>query len=208
MKRVSDSDDCGVTIPALNHLTLSFLFFCYRSSASVLTNTLSLCHLTMLGASHFSYRLSTVSSSWQILYPSSMHLFIYHLCSPFTSPTTPYVIAFLGSLCLCLLLWADPRLTSAIDGLMASFSAEGFQFYILAWSLASLRFSDDCSIFPFMSPTIISKTTCPKLNLSSSFSHPHDSIYQVCLFFPRQYHFFFLLCQPPKLFSSSFISYV
>lgn len=137
-----------------------------------------------------------------------MHLFIYHLCSPFTSLTTPYIIAFLGS--FCLLLWADPRLTSATDGLMASFSAEGFQLYILAWSLARLRFSDACSIFPFMSPTIISKTTCPKLNLPSSFSHPRDSIYQVCLFFPRQYYFFFsfLLCQPPKLFSPFFIPYV
>ena len=78
------------------------------------------------------------------------------------------------------------------------FNAEGFPFYIWAWSLSRPIFLDACSIFPFMSPVITSQSTCPKLSLSSSSPHPQDSISQNRLFAPKQCHFL-LLCQPLNL---------
>lgn len=179
-----DSDDCGINMPTVNHLMQPFWFFSYRISANILTHTLSLSHLTVLGASHFSRTLSTISSLREVLC-LLIFLATYRLCSPSASPTTPCVVALLGSLCLSASSWLWRQLCSALLCWQSVFNAEGIPFYIWAWSLSRLIFLDACSIFPFMSPVITSKSTCPKLSLSSSSPHPQDSISQNHLFVPR-----------------------
>lgn len=84
------------------HLMLPFWFFSYRISANSLTQ--SLCHLTVLGASHFPHTLSIVSSIWQILY-LSVCLASYQLCSPSTFSSYSLCSSFPGfSLSFCLIV--------------------------------------------------------------------------------------------------------
>ena len=111
-----DSDDCGINMPTMNHLMQPFWFFSYRISANILTHTLSLSHLTVSGASHFSRTLSTISSLWQVLCPL-ICLATYRLCSPSASPTTPCVMTPGFSLSFCIIvgvtsaLFCTPLLT-------------------------------------------------------------------------------------------------
>lgn len=175
---------------------LPFWFLSYRISASILTNTLLYiiwqsrklvifpihCPLSLLHDKFFTCLSICLSSLF------SFHFSNYSLCSSFPGLSLSFVYLLLWELVVFFLY------ISSIDGVMTLFNAEGFQFYMWGWSLSNSHFQ---MLFSFICPVIISRSTCPKLSLSS-LSHPHDSISQNYLFVPRQYHFF-LVCQPPDL---------
>ena len=189
VKGTQDSDDCGITTPALHHLSLNFDF-----SITEAQPVPWLIPSLYVIWQYWELLVFPINCLRSLLHDKLPYLSISHLCAPSTPLTPPYAVVFLGSLCLSLSYGGDDSKlfhTSSIDGLTVLFTSEGFQFYILAWSLARLIFSDACSIFPFMSPAIISKSTCPKRSLSSSFLHPHDSISQACFSFPGSSTFFY-----------------
>lgn len=191
VKGTWDSDDCRITTPALNHLRLKFDFSITEAQPEpwlkpCLYVIWQCWELLIFPINFYGFSFMTNSLSLNLSSLFSFHFSNYSLCSSFPG----------FSLSFSLLWWGWFKIlfhTHSIDGLAVLFTAQGFQFYILAQSLARLIFSDACSIFPFMSPAIISKSTCPKLSLSSSFLHPHDSISQACFPFPGSSTFFYLV---------------